>query len=88
MVPGTGWLVKTGRRRAPPRYGGRVRTRIPRLGLLLLVLASVVVAGWIRTLRRERAPRRALDGGPVRGSLDTWPSVPRAPGRQAEAPPG
>ena len=56
------------------------RTTRTLFGSLLLVALAVAVVATLR-LRSERAPRRQLDGtGAIRGSLDTWPPVRRAPG--------
>lgn len=50
------------------------------LTILLLVAAAAGVAWVVRGLLDERAPRRQLTGdGPILGSLDTWPAVPRKP---------
>jgi hypothetical protein len=46
-----------------------------------MVLGAGAVA-LARKLNATRSPQRALDGsGPITGSLDTWPPVPRAPQR-------
>lgn len=50
------------------------------LKLLLLVGVAAGAAYVVRGLRDERAPRRELSGdGPILGSLDSWPPVPKKP---------
>lgn len=46
---------------------------------LVLLAALAVGAGFVvRAVLAGRAPRRSLDGsGPIVGSIDTWPPVPR-----------
>jgi hypothetical protein len=51
---------------------------------LTIVIRTALVAavlGAVRQVLLDRSPRRALDGKPVIGSLDTWPKVPRRPTR-------
>ncbi len=46
--------------------------------LLFPMALAASVAYVVRGLLDERAPRRELTGdGPILGSLDTWPPVPR-----------
>ena len=46
--------------------------------LLFLTALAAVVSFVARGLLDERAPRRELTGdGPILGSLDTWPPVPK-----------
>ena len=67
---------------------GRMRQLLRILGAIGLAVAAVACAAaavatamLARRWLSERAPRRELDGsGPVIGSFDTWPPVPRAPG--------
>jgi hypothetical protein len=48
------------------------------LKVLFLMALAAAVAYAARGLLDERAPRRELTGdGPVVGSLDTWPPVPK-----------
>jgi hypothetical protein len=50
------------------------------LEFFIVLGLGVAVAVVVRDVRATRSPRRALDGsGPVIGSLDAWPAVPRAP---------
>jgi hypothetical protein len=50
------------------------------LKLLVLVGLAAGAAYVVRGLLDERAPRRELRGdGPILGSLDSWPPVPKRP---------
>lgn len=52
---------------------GRLVVRIVALALL-----AAGVGFAVRAVLAGRAPQRSVDGsGPILGSLDTWPSVPR-----------
>ena len=67
--------VKDGPGGAPLGTLGQVRSLVKVLFLMALA-AGVAFVG--RGLLDQRAPRRELAGeGPVLGSLDTWPPVPR-----------
>lgn len=69
---------------ATARYRGPVRT-LRRIAALAVVAA--VVTAVVRWAAAGRAPRRELNGsGPLPGSLDTWPPVPRAPERGPATP--
>jgi hypothetical protein len=67
--------------------GGRQGTPFGTVGdvknvvrLVIVVSALAGGAALARRLLAERAPRRELNGsGPILGSLDTWPAVPRSP---------
>jgi hypothetical protein len=52
--------------------------------LFASALAATLSAAW-RAAAATRAPRRSAIDGPITGSLDTWPTVPRnaaAPARR------
>jgi hypothetical protein len=54
--------------------------------LVILILVAGTFA-LVRQLLVDRAPKKGADGdGPVFGSLDTWPEVPRAPGTATTTP--
>jgi hypothetical protein len=66
--------------------GARLRSAPVRSLRLLLLLGLVGLVLWLaRQLGSSRAPRADLSHGPVVGSLDTWPEVPRAPQDGARA---
>jgi hypothetical protein len=50
---------------------------------LVLLAIGLVVARLVRTLAGTSSPRRDPDQGPVIGSVDTWPAVPRSPAKAA-----
>jgi hypothetical protein len=61
-------------------YGVEVR-RLLRLVTLLSVLGITVVV--VRSLQRQAPLGGSLNGsGPLVGSLDTWPPVPKAPAKR------
>jgi hypothetical protein len=71
----------------PADYPGLVRQLAWTLGALAALVAGARLAVVVRRWRAERAPRRELNGkGPVIGSFDTWPPVPRAPSGTSTAP--
>jgi hypothetical protein len=54
------------------------------IGLLLALVVAGGIAALVQSLRATTAPNATPDGPlPMSGSLDTWPSVPRAPGAGA-----
>jgi hypothetical protein len=84
-----GSVSRTGEEVAPVSGEGPSRLApVRRLSKALIALGAAVAisratwraAGSIRRLLSRQSPRHALDGsGPLVGSLDTWPEVPRAP---------
>ena len=43
----------------------------------MLVLGVLIAARLLQSIAATRSPRRSLGDGPITGSLDTWPAVPR-----------
>jgi hypothetical protein len=44
---------------------------------VVLVLGVLIAARLLQSIAATRSPRRSLGDGPITGSLDTWPAVPR-----------
>lgn len=53
--------------------------------LAVLVLLGLVAARLVRGILGTASPSRDPEQGPVIGSVDTWPEVPRSPAKQRGA---
>ncbi len=62
-----------------------MRQLLRALGVVGFAAVAIAVTTVVRRWSAERAPRRDLNGsGPVIGSFDTWPTVPRAAAKGTE----